>query len=216
MEDGQVILSALQTDPRLYRAVEETIDQIDEELARCRRLADETHFDTCPGLSEKQPHAWQLKAAVHRDLKPKPDTFVYINSAFRPNTQKILQIFSGIELYGNPLAAVRELLQNSFDAVRELVAYQRLRNRRPSDRALEVELGKLHKVELRLEQRSDGFWLVCSDTGVGMNQQIIENHLLVSGQARRRDVAELERRCEKAGFATGGRAISALAFSATS
>ena len=36
-----------------------------------------------------------------------------------------------------------------------------------------------------------------------MNKQIIENYLLVSGQARRHDLADLERRCRKAGFATG-------------
>jgi len=203
MEDGQIILSARPDTARLYRAVEETIDQIDHELALCRRLADDTHFEICPGLTETQPHAWRLKATVHRDLKPKPDTFVYINSAFRPNTEKILQIFSGIELYGDPRAAVRELIQNSFDAVRELVAYQRLRRPQPADRGLEEELSRLHRVELRLEQRNDGFWLICSDTGVGMNKQIIEKHLLVSGQSRRHDIAALERRCLEAGFTTG-------------
>ncbi|MBE0625786.1 MAG: ATP-binding protein [Burkholderiales bacterium] len=202
-EDGQLILAARPDSAWLYRAVEEMLDQIDSELNLCRTLADHIHFEYCPGLREPQPYHWILTTAVHRDVKPKANTFVYINSAFRPNTEKILQIFSGIELYGDPLAAVRELLQNAFDAVRECVAYQRLRHSNPGNPILEIELGRHHRVELRLERRPDGIWLVCTDTGIGMNKQIIENYLLVSGQARRHDLAELERRCHKAGFATG-------------
>ena len=179
------------------------LDQIDHELNLCRTLADQTHFDRCPGLLEPLPHQWKLGTSVHRDLRPKPDTFVYINSAFRPNAEKLLQIFSGIELYGNPLAAIRELLQNAFDTIREQVAYQRLRSAQPGNEALEFDLGRHHLVELRLEERPDGYWLMCTDTGIGMNKQIIENYLLVSGQARRHSLAELERRCHKAGFTTG-------------
>lgn len=202
-EDGRLILSARPDCAWLYRAVEEMLDQIDNELILCRTLSDQTHFEICPGLREPQPYRWVLGAPVHRDVKPKPDTFVYINSAFRPNTEKILQIFSGIELYGDPLAAVRELLQNAFDAVRERIAYQRLRQPNATSPTLELELGRQHKVELRLERRADGPWLVCVDTGIGMSKLIIENYLLVSGQARRHDLAELERRCRAAGFTTG-------------
>ena len=202
-ERPRFVLAARPATARLYRAVEEMLDEIDNELTLCRTLADETHFEICPGLTEALPHTWQLTSAVHRDLKPRPDTFVYINSAFRPNTEKILQMFSGIELYVDHHAAVRELLQNAFDAVREQIAYQRLRNSHPSDATLEKVIGKQHRVELRLEQRSDGLWLVCSDGGVGMNRRIIQDYLLVSGHARRHDVVELERRCQKAGFSAG-------------
>ena len=203
LKNNRLIVSARPENARLYRAVERMIDDIDQELALCRALADETHFEVCPRLPETLPHEWQLTAAVHRDLQPKPGTFVYINSAFRPNTEKILQILSGIELYGDRLAAIRELLQNAFDAVRESIAYQRLTLLNPANRRHEEEIGKLHRVELRLEQRNDGYWLVCSDNGVGMNRTIIENHLLVSGQPRRHDLFQLDRRCRDAGFATG-------------
>jgi len=202
-EKPRFVLAARPANARLYRAVDEMLDEIDNELTLCRSLADESHFETCPGLTLPLPHKWQLPSAVHRDVKPQPDTFVYINSAFRPNTEKILQMFSGIELYGDYRAAVRELIQNAFDAVREQVAYQRLRRSQPSDAVLGLVLGKQHRVELRLEQRSDGLWLVCSDSGVGMNRHIIQDYLLVSGQARRHDVAELERRCQRAGFSAG-------------
>jgi len=203
LENERLIISARPDTAWLYRAIEETLEQIDRELSLCRTLSEDTHFENCPGLAQKVPYHWQLMGTMHRDLRPQPGSFVYINSSFRPNTEKILQLLSGIELYGDPRTAVRELLQNAFDAVREQTAHQRLSHTRPSDRELARDLGKRHRVELRLEQRSDGYWLICSDTGVGMNKRIIENYLLVSGQSRRHDVAALERRCQQAGFTTG-------------
>ena len=95
-----------------------------------------------------------------------------------------------MELYGSRLAAVRELLQNAFDAVREQIAYERLVKVNPQDYELEHTLGKLHQIELQLETSTDGLWLVCTDTGVGMSKAIIRDHLLVSGSARRHDVLE--------------------------
>ena len=215
LEGNRIVLSARPSDAKLYRAIEETLNQIDSELLLCRTLADEKHFEVCPGISEKQPHTWSLPAAVHRDLKPKPDTFEYINSSFRPNTKRLLQMLSGIELYGNPLVAVRELLQNAFDAVREQIAYERLRSADPLRELLLESLAQQHLVELRLEKGPEGYKLICTDTGVGMNKQIIENYLLVSGQARRHEIAALERRCKRAGFTserTGQFGIGVLSF----
>jgi HSP90 family molecular chaperone len=40
--------------------------------------------------------------------------------------RRFLKLLSGVELYGNELAAVRELLQNACDAVRERIARERL------------------------------------------------------------------------------------------
>jgi len=58
----------------------------------------------------------------------------------------------------------------------------------------------MYAADPKLETSTDGLWLVCTDTGVGMSKAIIRDHLLVSGSARRHDVLELERRCKEAGF----------------
>jgi hypothetical protein len=203
MEGNRLVMSARPTNAIIHKAIEDTCDQIDNELQLCRMLADSTHFETCPGLKEKLPHEWTLVTTVYRDLKPRDNAYEYIDGAFRPNTQKILEMLSGIELYGEALTSVRELLQNAFDAVREQMAYERLKKPCPSDKKLAETLGKLHRVELRLEKRGEEFWLVCSDTGVGMNKRIICNHLLISGQPRRHDILSLERKCREAGFNLG-------------
>lgn len=202
-EDYRLIVSARPPSAYIHRAVEATIEQVDEELRLCRTIADEMHFEKCPGLASDLPHRWDLLPSVHKDIRPKDDRYEYINGAFRPDTHRVLELLSGIELYGSPLTAIRELLQNAFDAVREQIAYQRLTQPVPSDPSLEMTLGHLHRVELRIEPSDDAVWLICSDTGVGMTKTIIRDHLLISGAPKHRVVLELERRCKDAGFALG-------------
>lgn len=188
----------------LHRAILDTIDQIDAELRTCRKLADEKHFDRGINLTEL-PHRWDLPATVKHDIKPREATYEYIEGGFRPNTKKLLELLAGNQFYGNEsLIAVRELLQNAFDAVKEEIAVERLRMEDPQDRSWELKLGEQHRVTLHLEERSADddrrWWLVCTDDGVGMTKEIIENHLLVSGNARRREINSLGRRCREAGF----------------
>jgi len=203
MEGNRIILSARPENAYVHRAIEETVDQIDQELRLCRTLADSTHFEKCPGLVNDLEHHWRLSPSVHRDIQPRSNSYVYIDGAFRPDTEKLLHILSGIELYGNPLVAVRELIQNAFDAVREQIAYERLSQPRPADPSWESKLGQLHSVDMRFELDSSGAWLVCADSGIGMTMPIIRDHLLISGAARRHDVLSLERRCREAGFPLG-------------
>lgn len=161
------------------------------------------------------PHRWDLLSAVHRNISAQEGTYEYIDGAFRPDTKKLLALLSGVNLYGTPLAAVRELLQNAFDAVRERLAWQRLNQPNPNDQILLRSLEQLHRVELRLETSSDGVWLICSDTGIGMTKTIIKDYLLVSGSSRRHDIQDLERRCRKAGFGlerTGQFGIGVLSY----
>jgi hypothetical protein len=63
----------------------------------------------------------------------------------RENWMTLPQILSGKELYGNELIAIRELLQNAFDAVREQVAYERLTKEGSLDTAWKEHLGKCIK-----------------------------------------------------------------------
>jgi hypothetical protein len=203
LEDGQISATARPPRAYLHKAVEETIDGIERELALCRRLADATRFEKPIGPGADLPHRWAVKPNVFRDVEPRDGAYQYIDGAFRPNTRRLLELLSGTALYGDPLAAVRELLQNAFDAVRELIAYRRLRLPNSSDPGLETRLGELLWVRLSLEQQGDRLWLVCRDDGIGMTREIIRNALLVSGSPIRPQVLDLERECRAKGFALG-------------
>lgn len=184
---------------RLHRAVELTADQVDAQLRVCRDLADRGLLRGLPG-PEADAYEWALPPKSSRDLRPQPNTYEYVHGAFRPDTDQLLTLLGGVNLYQEPLAAVRELLQNAADAVAEQIAWERVRSSNPLDPSREDALRIAHAIELRLEIVDDEVWLVCRDDGVGMTKLVITDHLLVSGASRRKDIAELERKAHEAGF----------------
>lgn len=147
---------------------------------------------------------WHLAPACTHDIRPADDSYEYIDGAFRPDTGRLLQLLSGEQLYGNPLHAVRELLQNAFDAVREKIARKRLDLPEPADRKWEESLGNQEHVALTLRPGPHGGWeLVCEDSGVGLTRDIINNNVLISGTGRRHAIRQLERDCAEKGFRPG-------------
>ncbi len=194
IRDGNsMLISATPSSAVLHRAIESTADDVDAELQLAQRIGHELHFDRCPGLATRLPHRWDLAPSSQRKIAPRSGTYEYIDGSFRPNTQRLLALLSGTELYGNAMAAVRELLQNAFDAVVEEIARIRLNDPKNSQEVL----AQAHRIELRVESSPEGVWLVCTDDGSGMTKGIIRDHLLVSGAGTRKDLRQLARRCEE-------------------
>lgn len=83
----------------------------------------------------------------------------------------ILQLLTGVKLYQNPYACLRELYQNSLDACRRrLCATDNKINRGRIAFGIKKEEGK-------------GTYLYCHDNGVGMDEYVIENYLLRIGNS---------------------------------
>jgi hypothetical protein len=196
----RIFISAEPSEAKVHRAIIEMVDQIDAELMLCRRLDNEAPFEKFGPLPDLK-HRWDLPPVVDRKIEPKANTYIYIDGAFRPNTQKLLELLSGQQLYGSNFAAVRELLQNAFDATKELIAREIL-NSENSSTSGSVASDR-HVVDLSLGKDSGRMFLTCHDRGVGMTRQIIENYFLVSGSPKRHDILDLERRCEKRGLRLG-------------
>jgi hypothetical protein len=190
-------LDATTPDATVHRAILETVQAVDQELLTCSALDSSGAFDL--GSFKDERCHWPWPAKVNAKVTEN-GTFVYIDGAFRPEPQHILKLLGGVELYQDPLTAVRELLQNAFDAVKEQIARERLRRDNPADRTWEQKLGDLHKVRLSLVKDGDSAWLVCDDDGVGMTRAIIERHLLVSGASALPEIHELERDANVQGF----------------
>jgi hypothetical protein len=211
-QGDRLLISATPPSARLHHAIAQLADWIDHELRGIAAFGERLPAEYKVGR-ETIRRDWHLAPALVRRIQPQPDTYRYIDGAFRPNTQRLLQILSNEQLYGQPIVAVRELLQNAFDAVREKIARRRLEPHLPdkANRKWETELGNQEKVTLTLRRVSETIGdqervhhlLICDDTGVGLTERLITGHLLVSGQSRRHDVLELERRCQEAGFPLG-------------
>lgn len=182
----------------IHKAVKDTVYQIDEELRLCSTVALEKPLKNFPGSSIDLPHKWTILPSLQHTITPYNDRYEFIDGNFRPDTKKLLKLLAGIELYGDKLAAVRELIQNAADAVRERIARHRIEDSTSS--SSHDLLSQLYSITLTLEQQDDTFWLVCDDLGAGMNKQIINNHLLVSGSSCRTDLLHLADSCKQAGF----------------
>ena len=211
-QQNQLVIVATPPDARTHHAIEQLADWIDHELRGIAAFGEKLPVEYKVGRDTIR-REWHLAPALIRRIQPQPGTYRYIDGAFRPNTQRLLQLLSNEQLYGKPIVAVRELLQNAFDAVREKIARRRLDlpTHDKADRKWEKALGDQEKVTLtlrRVTQIIDGqeqvhHHLICDDTGVGLTDKLITGHLLVSGQSRRHDILDLERRCQEAGFPLG-------------
>jgi len=197
-DDYRLTISARPPDASIHRAVIETADAVERELSLCRRLHDETNFQA-GASSHRLPHRWVLSASVRTDVQARHESYEYVDGSFRPDTRRILQLLGGLSLYGHQFVAVRELLQNAFDAVREEIAYESLSRRVIGGFGPLTDVDVSHAVRLELRAENGRLWLVCRDTGAGMTKEILERFFLVSGATRRPDLVSLERQCREQG-----------------
>lgn len=87
-------------------------------------------------------------------------------------------------LYGKePGVGVRELMQNSVDAVRELHAWCEAHGKKVEDLDLPEQEAD---VQIDFIQREDGSWFLrCTDKGIGMTADTIQNYFLRAGASFR-------------------------------
>lgn len=194
-------LAAQTPNAAIHRAVLETVEWVNAELALVAALQQEGLLAS--GFladSLRAFYKWPWPSRLITDIREVPGSFTYIEGGFRPDTQKVLAILSGTALYENVFAAVRELVQNSFDAIREQIAYSRLQLADPLDKAAVDSIASLHNVTFSIVEDGDRLLLICEDNGVGMTRSIIERHMLVSGSGIRGETRRLERAAQNAGF----------------
>lgn len=84
---------------------------------------------------------------------------------------KIVETLGGTKLYGDdPTVALRELIQNSADAVQARRRYQE----RP---------GLWGSIKVALTKAEDGYWLSVEDNGIGMSEQVMTGPLIDFGNS---------------------------------
>lgn len=82
---------------------------------------------------------------------------------------KVVETLGGAKLYGDdPTIVLRELIQNSADAIQ---ARRRYQGRRDDWGGIVVELS----------ERSDGYWLSVEDNGIGMSERVLTGPLIDFG-----------------------------------
>jgi len=203
-EANYFIFYARPRDAATFQALRQMANEIDNELAVCARLNKEGRFQLAPLRAGNDPrYSWRFEPSLKRDVHPKPDTFEEFEGAFQPNPGRLLSLLAGTQLYETPMAAVRELLQNAFDAVREQIAYERLAEIERFGTADANRIASGHFVTLEIRAVEDQWELVCTDSGVGMTRDILRRRFLTSGSSRGHREFDLERRCRAHDFSVG-------------
>ncbi len=163
LETSRIIrISGATDDHRVYAALEDLRDYCKGQLCLSN------------GLLNELPSKYQPRL-VEIDWKIKPKGFEPITVRFDFDRQSMIKLLSDEIYQGDRYVFLRELLQNSIDAIR-----------------LRRELHKTKKtgvvfsgaIRVGVDQRSDGQTVVSwSENGTGMSNFIIQNYLTVAGKS---------------------------------
>ena len=162
-EDKSIRFSSYCKDPNDYYLMENHVNEVKQVIndLYCKT----ENFKQCYQLLFKVYPAELSITYDDTKYKIKDGTQITLDQA------NILKLLTGVNLYQNPYACLRELYQNSLDACRRrLCAIDNRINRG------RIAFG-IKKDELQ------GTYLYCYDNGVGMDEYVIENYLLRIGNS---------------------------------
>jgi len=94
--------------------------------------------------------------------------YIYSDFHFKLDFHRVIDLLMGEKLYGNPTLVLRELLQNSVDAVRYRESIEK-KEGNPSPPFIKITL--------------KGEELIIEDNGIGMDEYIFENYFLQIGKS---------------------------------
>ena len=191
-----ISITANPTKAFIHKAISDVADQIEQETNLCNTLNGEIPLRNISPSNDLK-HEWNILPSIYRGIK-EAGNYEFIDGTFKPNSKKLLQLLAGTELYGNPILAIRELIQNSLDAVKVQMAYKILEEELSKEEQFDLLKTKFN-VCLKVTKENDDYWITCNDNGVGMDKEILKKCFLVGGATKRHELLELERKCNKIG-----------------
>ncbi|MBN1201936.1 MAG: ATP-binding protein [Anaerolineae bacterium] len=169
INSGQIQFTMRCEHPEYQRAAYRFIDWIDQELANARDI-----HRSFPAHVEYYQLDLPLKVDRSR-IEPKDNAYIYHDLEFSLSRDDIVKLLMTDELYGSPSLCIRELLQNSLDALRYR---QALIKRNINDNWHGGEISMQHELD------EQGHELIrCTDNGAGMDEAIIERFLTRVGRS---------------------------------
>ena len=168
------------THPIYQKAVLEFMDWIDDELNNAKSI-----ISNFPSRVSKYTLNLPIKVDRSR-IQPKDNSYIYHDLEFSLSRDEIVKLLMMDELYKSSSLCVRELLQNSLDALR----YRKSTIK--SDLGIDWNDGKVIFKHYLDEYGREV--LLCEDNGIGMDENIIQNYLTKTGRSYYKSPAfEIER-----------------------
>ena len=148
--------------PIYERALREFIDLIETERKESILLTSRYKDD----LAEK--YRLDLLKPVTKENIRSNEEYIYSDFHFKLDFHGVIDLLMGERLYGDPTLTLRELLQNSVDAVR----YRE---------SMEKKEGNPFSSFIKITLKNDE--LIIEDNGIGMDNDIFENYFLQIGRS---------------------------------
>lgn len=158
-----LIFSAVCHDPELEYSIRDFLDVIDDELINCNKL------------QKFCENNWQRDFPFPRSISKKNiESSGYVSEKFMITMEqdRILELLTGKNLYGSNDVFLRELLQNSVDAVL-------LRGK--MDKNFKVEDARIDLWEW--SDKDGSIWFRIDDLGTGMTMRMMKNYFLRVGNS---------------------------------
>lgn len=154
--------------PAYEAAARKYMDWIDRELAASKEVC---------RMQPRDLNGYQLNLPTHVDrsrIEPLDDAYRFHDLEFNLSRDEVVRLLMTDKLYGKEHLCIRELLQNSLDALRYRKALF-------SDAGVQWDDGR---VELRHYVDEDGYEVLkCIDNGSGMDEEIVKNHFVRVGRS---------------------------------
>jgi hypothetical protein len=155
--------------PEYQRAAYHFMDWIDKELSGA--------LDIVQGFPAPfERYKWHLPAKTDRSrIEPKDHKYIYYDLEFSLSRDEVVKLLMMDQLYGGPWLCVRELIQNSLDALR----YRKALFKR--DSGVHWPQGKVSLTHYVNDQGHEV--LRCADNGSGMDEDIVKRFLTRAGRS---------------------------------
>ncbi|OAB34834.1 hypothetical protein PMSD_13790 [Paenibacillus macquariensis subsp. defensor] len=144
------------------------MDWIDEELISSHNLVNQFP----KAIADK--YKLLLPVRVDRSrIEPRGNAYTYYDLEFSLSRDAVVKLLMTDRLYDSPSLCIRELLQNSLDALRHRKALIK------RDNGTDFSAGQIF-IEHSVDE--EGYEVLrCTDNGVGMNEEIIQKFLTKAG-----------------------------------
>jgi len=158
----RIVVDGVVKDPEVDAELADLRDYIDSQLKGCNDLLDR-HCEAKYHLNLHHVH-WRVEARGFKRL----------DLRFEFHREKMFQLLSNEIYQGDGYVFLRELLQNSIDAIHLRRALVTEEGEKPIDGL----------IRFSAQQLENGDYVVtCQDNGVGMDEYIIKNYLAVAGKS---------------------------------
>jgi molecular chaperone HtpG len=177
-----IFIHAEPPNAKTYLRIKRLLSQIQHELDSSWTVMSEAYY------AEESLRELGLKIRrIRSNLDEKEEfakkvDYIPCQASFEVADTDLLKLLIG-PLYGErPEIGIRELMQNSIDAVREVREY-----RKKHPELKNVEFTKQDaEVVVSIDEEKDGWWVTVSDQGIGMTLDTVRNYFLKAGASLRR------------------------------